>query len=145
MLPEPSQRQVLHIGSSQRVGDGRLHQVRAAGRQFGNRIARIVHHIGVVAGTAIHRVSPGAAVNDVGQAIARQRVRMGRAGDVLEVLDRIACRIAKPAQYRCRSPRKDDRHASPRRGIGHRIKASTAIKDIGTALAFDDIGARYCR
>ena len=57
-------------------------------------VKQIIHHIGVIAGPAIHRVSPRPAIKDIGQAIACQRVRKGRAGDVLEVLDRIALGIA---------------------------------------------------
>ena len=79
--------QVLKIGSSEGVIDRRLHQVGAAGRQFGNCVARIIHHIGVIAERRQPCVSPGTAINDVGQAITCQRIRIGRAEDVLEVLD----------------------------------------------------------
>ena len=92
------------LAVEQREVDGGLHQVDAAGKGFRDGIAYIVDHIGVIAGPAIHGVGSGTAVNDVGQAIARQRIRMGRARDVLEVLDRIALGIAACSKARRQRP-----------------------------------------
>src|SRR5262245_6562755 len=74
----PGQREPFAVVAT-RVADRGLHKVDAAAAVFGNLVAGIVDHIGVVSGAAGHLVRPAAAVERVIAAAAREYVAAARA------------------------------------------------------------------
>ena len=74
------QGQVLDIGA-ERVGDRRLHRVGALVERLRHHVAGIVDDVGVVAGTAAHRVSAGPAVKRVIARAAGDEIVADTTGD----------------------------------------------------------------
>ena len=106
----------------------------------GNRIdARAtIQRIG--AAEADQRIVACTAGQHVHAGITRQRIRIGRAGDVLESCENIAIGIA--AGRLGTGHRQVDGHARGRIRVGDRVDADAAIERIGTAEAFDHVIAR---
>ena len=52
-------------------------------------IAEVVDHVGIVAGAARHRVVARAAIQDIGPAVAGERVVARAAGEVLDGRERV--------------------------------------------------------
>ena len=67
------QRQVFHV-RSQRVRHGALHRIEAIVGQLDDKVARAIHHVGVVAIQARHAVGPRAAIEHIGGIIPGQHV-----------------------------------------------------------------------
>ena len=92
MRRRAGQRQVLDLALGmnrirQAEGDRRLHRVGAVAAGLVGHVAGIVHHIGVVARAAKHRVSTGPAIQRVVAVKAGQRIDAGIAGeDVVQVI-----------------------------------------------------------
>ena len=154
------QHQVFDV-RAQREADGTAHGVDAFARVFQDRVRSVVHHVGVIARAARHRVRTRATVQQVAAGVAGQAVvqfvagaaKVGAAGEH-EVLDVRRQRVAHRAANRVAAFASvlDDLVARVVHPIGvvaiaaqQGVRAGSAVDGVGPGVAGDAVGQRIAR
>ena len=143
--------QVFQVGA-QRVAHRTLNQIGALAERLGHHIARIVHHVGVVAQTADQGVRAARAIEHVGCSVAGDGVATSvasaidrrRAGES-ESLDIARQHIGDRALHQIvtLAGEFDHRIACAADYIG--VVAAQSTQHVGAAVAGEDVGQRVAR
>ena len=121
--------------AAERVGHARANRVRALARRLGHDVAGVVDDVGVVPGTAGHRVGAGAAVERVVAGVARQALASVVAGAVDVAPCPVSTRFSTFAAKRVADARADGVGALAR-GFGHGIGG--VVDDVGVVARAAD-------